>query len=98
MKYRRTFPRPSMPNFTLIEALVVVIVCGVLVAVVLFATGVIEDPSNDGPEWDSTPPSTTVTTTTTPVALLTCEQLDNVGYDGLASCIDPNGNVVGPGQ
>ncbi len=102
---RRTVrvPRLRMPSsspFTLIEALVVVVILGVLAAVIVFAVNGITDPNNDPTEWEpGVPPTTTTTTTTTaPVALLTCEQLDNAGYDGLASCIDANGNVTGPGQ
>lgn len=98
MKYRRTLPRPRMPkwNFTLIEALVVIIIVGTLAAVVLFAVGAIQATENDGPDW--TPAPTTTTSTTAPVALLTCKQLDDAGYDGLASCIDESGDVIGPGQ
>lgn len=32
------------------------------------------------------------------IVVPTCESLDNVGYDGTASCIDAGGNLVGPGD
>lgn len=28
----------------------------------------------------------------------TCAELDNVGYDGLATCLDENGNYQTPGE
>lgn len=31
------------------------------------------------------------------VVLPTCKELDDLGYDGLASCVDSQGDVVRPG-
>lgn len=33
-----------------------------------------------------------------PVVLPTCAELDALGYDGLASCIDGDGRIVTPGR
>lgn len=32
------------------------------------------------------------------IVVTSCNELDAMGYDGLAYCIDANGNLVGPGR
>lgn len=32
------------------------------------------------------------------IVVPTCAELDNVGYDGLISCIDQDGKIVRPGE
>ena len=32
------------------------------------------------------------------IVVPTCAELDSYGYDGLADCIGPDGNLTGPGR
>lgn len=94
--------RSNSKGFTLIELLVVIVILGILFAVVV---AVIDQMSKDEIPDDPRPVPTTefivtTTSTTLPAAgiiLPTCSDLDDVGYDGLASCVDSNGIIRTPG-